>query len=83
MGVGGWGGGGVEAGRGESSKGCVVGEGAEVEGGGGGGFSRLDGHRKASEFKSCVKSRWPSWGLSLPNEPYGFRGRKATLNHAV
>ena len=27
------------------------------------------------------KSRWPSWAVR-PNEPYGFRGRKATLNHA-
>ena len=27
------------------------------------------------------KSRWPSWAFR-PKEPYGFRGRKATLNHA-
>ena len=27
------------------------------------------------------KSRWPSWA-PRPNEPYGFCGRKATLNHA-
>ena len=27
------------------------------------------------------KSRWPSWAFR-PNEPYGFCGRKATLNHA-
>ena len=27
------------------------------------------------------KSRWPSWAIR-PNEPYGSRGRKATLNHA-
>ena len=27
------------------------------------------------------KSRWPSWAF-CPNEPYGFCGRKATLNHA-
>ena len=27
------------------------------------------------------KSRWPSWAFR-PNEPYGFRGRKAVLNHA-
>ena len=26
------------------------------------------------------KSRWPSWAFR-PNEPYGFCGRKATLNH--
>ena len=27
------------------------------------------------------KSRWPPW-VFLPNEPDGFYGRKATLNHA-
>ena len=27
------------------------------------------------------KSRWPSWAFR-PNEPYGFCGRKATLNRA-
>ena len=27
------------------------------------------------------ESRWPSWAVR-PNEPSGFRGRKATLNHA-
>ena len=27
------------------------------------------------------KSRWPSWAFR-PNEPYGFCGRKAILNHA-
>ena len=27
------------------------------------------------------ESRWPSWAFR-PNEPYGFRGRKAILNHA-
>ena len=27
------------------------------------------------------KSRWPSWAFR-PNEPYGFRGRKAKVNHA-
>ena len=26
-------------------------------------------------------SRWPSWAFR-PNEPYGFCGRKAVLNHA-
>ena len=29
----------------------------------------------------CEKSRWPSWAVR-PNEPSGFRGRKAILNHA-
>ena len=28
------------------------------------------------------KSRWPSWAVR-PNEPSGFRGRNATLNHAA
>ena len=27
------------------------------------------------------ESRWPSWAVH-PNEPSGFRGRKAILNHA-
>ena len=27
------------------------------------------------------ESRWPSWAVR-PNEPFGFRGRKAILNHA-
>ena len=27
------------------------------------------------------ESRWPSWAVH-PNEPYGFCGRKAILNHA-
>ena len=27
------------------------------------------------------ESRWPSWAV-LPKKPYGFRGRKAILNHA-
>ena len=27
------------------------------------------------------ESRWPSWAVR-PNEPHGFRGRKAILNHA-
>ena len=27
------------------------------------------------------KSRWPPWAFR-PNEPYGFCGRKATLNRA-
>ena len=29
---------------------------------------------------AVCKSRWPSWVLR-PNEPHGFRGRKAILNH--
>ena len=39
------------------------------------------------EIRSCVSSgavwewRWPSWA-PRPNEPYGFFGRKVTLNHA-
>ena len=36
---------------------------------------------REAEFKSCVKSRLPSWAVR-PNEPSGFRGRKAILNHA-
>ena len=28
------------------------------------------------------ESRWPSWAVRRPNEPSGFRGRKAILNHA-
>ena len=35
----------------------------------------------SSEFRSCVKVEVAVLG-SPPNEPYGFRGRKATLNHA-
>ena len=31
--------------------------------------------------KPVWKSRWLSWSFH-PNEPYGFCGRKATLNHA-
>ena len=27
------------------------------------------------------ESRWPSWAVR-PNEPSGFRGRKAIMNHA-
>ena len=27
---------------------------------------------------AAYESRWPPWG---PNEPSGFRGRKAVLNH--
>ena len=28
------------------------------------------------------ESRWPFWAVR-PNEPHGFRGRKATLNRAL
>ena len=35
--------------------------------------------RQSSE--AVWKSRWPSWAFR-PIEPYGFCGRKATLNHA-
>ena len=28
------------------------------------------------------KSRWPSWAFRPNDRPYGFCGRKATLNHA-
>ena len=29
-----------------------------------------------------MRVRWPSWDVR-PNEPYGFRGRKAILNITV
>ena len=36
-----------------------------------------------SEFRSCVKVEVAVLGSApRPNEPYGFCGRKATLNHA-
>ena len=37
--------------------------------------------RKIQSSGAVWKSRWPSWA-PRPNEPYGFCGRKATLNHA-
>ena len=38
--------------------------------------------QKGSRSSGTVwESRWPSWAFH-PNEPYGFCGRKATLNHA-
>ena len=39
--------------------------------------------KKKKAYGSGVvrESRWPSWAFR-PNEPYGFRGRKAILNHA-
>ena len=37
---------------------------------------------QVSESSGAVwESRWPSWA-PRPNEPYGFCGRKATVNHA-
>ena len=36
-----------------------------------------DGHSSGAVWES----RWPSWAVR-PNEPSGFRGRKAILNHA-
>ena len=41
----------------------------------------ISGKVRMSENQLCKKSRWPSWAFR-PNEPYGFRGRKAILNHA-
>ena len=40
-------------------------------------------HFKQSKQSSGAvwKLTWPSWSFR-PNEPYGFRGRKAILNHA-
>ena len=34
-----------------------------------------------SDQNVIVQELWPSWAVR-PNEPYGFRGRKAVLNHA-
>ena len=42
-------------------------------------FTVQDTSRQSSG--AVWKSRWPSWAFR-PNEPYGFCGRKATLNHA-
>ena len=40
------------------------------------------GHCRYRQSSGAVwKSRWPSWAFR-PNEPYGFYGRKAILNHA-
>ena len=33
-------------------------------------------------FRSCVSESRGGWAVR-PNEPYGFRGRKAILNHAL
>ena len=39
-------------------------------------------HSDPSQSSGAVrKSRWLSWAFR-PNEPYGFCGRKAALNHA-
>ena len=37
--------------------------------------------RERFRAQELCESRWPSWAVR-PNEPYGFRGRKAILNHA-
>ena len=37
--------------------------------------------RHVQSSGAVSKSRWPTWAFR-PNEPYGFCGRKATLNHA-
>ena len=37
--------------------------------------------RVTALHSSGAVSRWPSWAVR-PNEPSGFRGRKAILNHA-
>ena len=36
---------------------------------------------KVQSLGAVRESRWPSWAFR-PNEPSGFRGRKAILNHA-
>ena len=38
-------------------------------------------HSSGVVCESRCESRWPSWAVR-PNEPSGFRGRKAILNHA-
>ena len=35
---------------------------------------------KTQSSGAVWKSRWPSWA-PVPNKPYGFCGRKATLNN--
>ena len=46
-------------------------------------FSFFFFYKRGSFWASAAvwKSRWPSWA-PRPNKPYGFCGRKATLNHA-
>ena len=44
----------------------------------------LDGLKQLGQNHSsgaAWESRWPSWAVH-PNEPSGFRGHKAILNHA-
>ena len=42
----------------------------------------IDSHKVLSHSWGAVReSRWPSWAVR-PNEPSGFRGRKAILNHS-
>ena len=43
--------------------------------------SKLDACSVYQSSGAVWKSRWPSWAVH-PKEPYGFCGRKATLNHA-
>ena len=44
--------------------------------------NRSEPHTDKHQSSGAVwESRWPSWA-PRPNEPYGFRGRKATLSHA-
>ena len=51
-----------------------------VGGEGSGGYKSLEVDSvRLSEFRSCVKVEVASWASRL-NEPYGFCGRKATLN---
>ena len=60
------------------------GRGAATVGGGlgwGGLFNLADYFNIRHSSEPCGKSRWPSWA-GRPNEPSGFRGRKAILNHA-
>ena len=65
----------VRGGRREGGGGPV-----EIGKGGGGGLNVGVPFRFQSSG-AVWKSRWPFWAPG-PNEPYGFCGRKATLNHA-
>ena len=43
--------------------------------------SKVRDHANRAQSSGAVwKSRWPSWA-PVPNKPYGFCGRKATLNN--
>ena len=55
-----------------------------VGGGGGAKCIYVAGNTNRAEFRSCVKVEVTILGSprSHPNEPYGFCGCKATLNHA-